>query len=79
MLHNIISYTIKCEDLIAMIGLRTPTMNVRNYFLFEQKFPRSNVMKASPFYQMLESYKKSQCNIDIFNCKLRELKTGIKK
>ncbi|XP_063902465.1 uncharacterized protein LOC135122189 [Zophobas morio] len=79
MLHNIISYTIKCEDLIAMIGLRTPTMNVRNYFLFEQKFPRSNVMKASPFYQMLESYKKSQCNIDIFNCKLRELKTEIKK
>ena len=74
LLHGVINNMIKCERLVAMINIRVLSHNLRFHFIFQQPIPRTNIMKSSPLYQTLESYKDIEEQVDIFCCKRLEIK-----
>lgn len=73
-LYKIVNYKIKCQELVEMLNIRIPRKNLRQKTIFEQKFPRTNILKSAPFYQMLECYKDFEKKVDVFYCKLSDIK-----
>ena len=74
LLYNIVNFIIKSENILELIGLNVPKKNLRNKITFHQSIPRSNAAKASPLYQMLEFHKDIERSLDIFDCRLSEIR-----
>ena len=72
-LHKILHNSIKSEELLSKINLRVPSFNSRNHHIFHLPSARTNIMVASPLYQMINNYN-IESSLDIFACSISQIK-----
>ncbi len=74
MLYNLIHGRVKCDDLLLLLNFRAPTINLRCNSVFQIPIPRTNVMRSSPLYQMLNNYTIIETDVDIFCCSVKNIR-----
>lgn len=64
-LYDLIHHNLVCDTLDNYLVLREPVPSIRHRFLFRFPQPNTNVMVASPLYQMLRNYDmvSRKCNV----------------
>lgn len=68
-LFKIVNNKVDCIGLTNLIQYRIPRLNARRNNIFHLPTPRTNLLTASPVFQMITSYQKIENSVDIFCCK----------
>lgn len=76
-LHKLINFKFDSPQILEMIKFHTPTFQTRSYNLFYLSTPRTNLLKHSPLHVMCSNFNSLPRDIDIFNCKINDLKQAI--
>lgn len=74
LLHKIINNTVNSESIISRILYHVPRANLRSNSAFHLPTARTNLLTASPFYQMIQNYHMYEERLDIFACSIHSIK-----
>lgn len=73
-LYKIINGEINCTSLTSLINYHTPRLNARTNNILMLPTSRTNLLISSPLHQMCINYSNIECSLDIFNCKISDIK-----
>lgn len=74
-LFDLVHHRLNCLELESYLVPRVSNVPVRYPLTFEFPRPKTNILIASPLYQMLKNYEIIERQCDIFNCSKAELKS----
>lgn len=73
-LFGLFSNGLDCPGLTSSVGLRVPRFSARSGGLFHLPTARTNVLVASPLYQMICNHSTIEDELDIFNCSVSDIR-----
>lgn len=71
-LYKLIHNLMDCPELLSKINFRIPRLEARQNLLFYCPTNRTNILKKSPVYSMMELYNTLGEQVDIFNSSLNQ-------
>lgn len=76
-LYKIVNNCLNCINLVSQINYKVPRIGARHNNLLALCTPRTNILIASPLYQMYVNYAKIENTIDIFFCSERAIRNSV--
>lgn len=73
-LYKIINNKINCACLTSLLRFRIPRINSRTNNVLMLPTSRTNILETSPLHQMCLNYNSIEDSLDIFNCKITDIK-----
>ena len=73
-LYKIIHDKINCPQITSLIKFRVPRLLARTSNILKIPTPRTNVLNSSPLHQICINYNNIEHRLDIFNCKIEDIK-----
>lgn len=74
-LYKLINNKLDCTSLLNLITYRVPRVSSRHNNVFYIPTARTNILIASPLYQMILNYSNLEDRIDIFFCNISQIKS----
>ena len=72
--NRIFYSTVNSESIVSRILYHVPRANLRSSSAFHLPTARTNLLTASPFYQMIQNYHMYEERLDIFACSIHSIK-----
>lgn len=73
-LYKIINNKINCPSITSLIKYRVPRLTARTSNILMVPTPRTNILASSPLHQICLNYNNIEQRLDIFNCKIADIK-----